>query len=442
MGFPDDKTSGPEVWRPFFAKTQPNVRAVQRHVMYLNDQQQHAHVIALLNAAIMEGQAQPWMYEVLAVTMGIAQSPKEEIERVALSVADFGNASYESMMYSGAYLTKFDRDAAALRMYRQAARMTPDRPEPYYFSLKLAAKTGDAADAIWAACGVLRNSWGVDRLRQQQQAEDLLAETERHLQKANQVDQLALLKEQAIEARRRDLQIQLKWNGTGDLDLSIQDPAGGVVSFTSRESAGGGYLLNDGYGPTPENCHEDFVCPKGFTGEYVITVKKASGKIVGDRGVLTIVTHAGSPLEKTETKSVSFAKVNEQVIRITLEEGRREQRRTAFFAAPLGVARDWERAAARVVRPARRGVDREARQVVAEMQESRQRGVVPAGGAVGGIGFSPVVRLIPEGANLAVQAVVSPDRRYVRIALSPTFNQIIDVAVFSFQGSGTTTTGR
>ena len=436
--------SGPEVWRPFFTKTQPNVRAVQRHVMYLNDQQQHAHVIALLNAAIIEGQAQPWMYEVLAVTMGIAEYPKEEIERVALSVADFGNASYESMMYSGAYLAKFDRDAAALRMYRQAARMTPDRPEPYYFGLKLAAKTGVADDAMWAACGVLRNSWGVDRLRQHEQAEDLLAETERQLQKTMQVEQLALLKEQAIEARHRDLQIQLKWNGTGDLDLSVQDPAGGVASFTSRESAGGGYLLNDGFGPSPENCHEDFVCPQGFTGEYVITVKKATGKIVGDRGVLTIVTHAGSPSEKTETKTVSFAKITEQVIHLTLDDGRREQRRTSYLAAPLGVARDWERAAAQVGRPARRVVDREARQVVAEMLESRQRGVVPAGGAFGGVGFAPVVSLIPEGASLAVQAVVSPDRRYVRMALSPSFTQIIDVAVFSFQGSnsGTTTNGR
>ena len=78
------------------------------------------------------------------------------------------------------------------------------------------------------------------------------------------------------------------------------------------------------------------------------------------------------------------------------------------------------------------------------MRQSRQQGIQQAGGAFGGIGFAPVVRIIPEGASLAVQAVVSPDRRYIRLALSPTFNQIIDVAVFSFQGgvSGNNQPGR
>lgn len=445
-GFPDIKTSGPEVWRPFFAKTKHPVRAVQRQVSYLTQEQQHEHVIALLNAAIIEGQAQPWMYEVLAVTMEMAKFPQAEVERVVLSIADFGNATYESMMYSGAYLSNFGREAAALRMYRQAARMSPDRPEPYLLSLKLAAKTEDAEDAIWAACGVLRNGWSVDHQRLHQQAEDLLTETRKKLQLARQDDQIAHLDEQATEARHRDLQVRLQWNGTGDLDLAVTDPAGGISSFEMRESAGGGTLLNDGFGPLPENCHEDFVCPLGFSGEYVLTVKKESGKIVGNRAILTIVTHAGSVSEKKVTQTIQFNETNQAVVRVTLAEGRREQRRTALLAIPQGVARDWERVASQVGRPTRRVVNREVRQAVAEMQQSRQQGVVTAGGggAFGGVGFAPGIQIIPEGTNLAVQAVISADRRYVRMALSPSFNQIIDVAVFSFQGSqsGTTTTGR
>ena len=443
-GFPEFETSGPEVWRPFFAQSTRPIRDVQRHVNYLAEHKQHAHLIALLNAAIIQGQAQPWMYEVLAVTMEAAKAPREEIERVVLSVADFGNATYDSMMYSGAYLSELGHPEAALRMYRQAARISPDRPEPYYLSLKLATQSGVADDAVWAACGVLRNSWGVDYRRQHEQAEDLLAETQKKLQTTQQVEPLHSLKQQATEARRRDLQVRLQWNGTGDLDLSVEDPAGGVASFETRDSAGGGSLLNDGFGPVPENCQEEFVCSMGFTGEYVLRVKKASGKIVGHRAVLTIITHAGSPSEKTVTKTITLDQSHEHVLRITLDEGRREQRRVAWGVVPLGVARDWERVASRTGRPLRRVVDREARQAVAEMQQSRQQGIPPAGGAFGGIGFAPVIRIIPEGASLAVQAVVSPDRRYVRLAISPTFNRIIDVAVFSFQGSasGTTAPGR
>jgi hypothetical protein len=42
-------------------------------------------------------------------------------------------------------------------------------------------------------------------------------------------------------------------------------------------------------------------------------------------------------------------------------------------------------------------------------------------------------------------AVVSPDRRYVRLSLAPTFTAITDVFTFSFAGSGNpnqTGTGR
>ena len=176
-------------------------------------------------------------------------------------------------------------------------------------------------------------------------------------------------------------------------------------------------------------------------------MKKVSGKIVGNRAILTIVTHAGSASEKKISKTIQFTETDQVVWEFTLEEGRREQRRSALLAVPQGVARDWERVASQAGRPTRRVVNREVRQAVAEMQQSRQQGIVPAGGggAFGGVGFAPGISIIPEGTNLAVQAVVSADRRYVRMALSPSFNQIIDVAVFSFQGSNsgtTTTTGR
>ncbi len=439
-GFPDDKKNQPDVWRSFFASNTPSVALVEQHATYLVDQKQHEHLIGYLNAAIIEGQSQPWMYEVLAVTMEIAKRPPEEVERVVLSMADFGNASYESMMYSGAYLSNLGRDAAALRMYRQAAQLSPERPEPYAVSMKLAARTGVPEDAVWVACGVLRYSWGSDFKQQHKQAENLLAEAEKQLRKSNDVEQLAQLEREADDARQVDLSVRLVWSGTGDLDLSVEDPSGGIATFETRDSVGGGSLLNDGTGSSPDNCYEEYVCHRGFAGEYVLKVTKAADKIVGNRAVLTVITHAGSSSEKKITKTVVLNGTNEFVLRIKLEEGRREQRRTAGFMAPKGVAQEWEHAAAQVGRPTRRVIDREARQAVAEMRRSRQQLSSPAGaiqqtgGTFGGVGLAPVVNLIPEGSSLAVQAVVSPDRRYVRMAISPAFSQIIDVAVFSFQG--------
>ncbi len=50
----------------------------------------------------------------------------------------------------------------------------------------------------------------------------------------------------------------------------------------------------------------------------------------------------------------------------------------------------------------------------------------------------PVIVVLSEGTLLTVQAVVSDDRRYVRLTLVPFFSQIGDVDTFTFEGSETT----
>jgi general secretion pathway protein D len=53
----------------------------------------------------------------------------------------------------------------------------------------------------------------------------------------------------------------------------------------------------------------------------------------------------------------------------------------------------------------------------------------------------PVIVVLNEGTSLGVQAVVSADRRFVRLTLVPFFSKIGDVQEFTFQGSVTTDSG-
>jgi general secretion pathway protein D len=53
----------------------------------------------------------------------------------------------------------------------------------------------------------------------------------------------------------------------------------------------------------------------------------------------------------------------------------------------------------------------------------------------------PVVTVLSEGTSLSVQAVVSQDRRFVRLTLVPFFSQIGDVDTFTFNGTTTSDTG-
>lgn len=55
--------------------------------------------------------------------------------------------------------------------------------------------------------------------------------------------------------------------------------------------------------------------------------------------------------------------------------------------------------------------------------------------------YQPVIVVLSEGTMMSVQAVVSADRRFVRLTLVPFFSQIGDVETFTFTGSVTTDTG-
>ena len=48
-------------------------------------------------------------------------------------------------------------------------------------------------------------------------------------------------------------------------------------------------------------------------------------------------------------------------------------------------------------------------------------------------GFAPVITTLPSGTQLNASAVVSPDRRYVRMNLQPFFSQVGPVQNFTFQ---------
>lgn len=54
------------------------------------------------------------------------------------------------------------------------------------------------------------------------------------------------------------------------------------------------------------------------------------------------------------------------------------------------------------------------------------------------VGQQPVIMVLPEGTNLTVQAVVSSDRRFVRLTVVPYFSTIEKVDTFKFTGSRTT----
>ena len=88
-------------------------------VYKLHRAKKYEHVIAAIEAALVSGQSQPWMYEVLALSMEVAGRSKEDVERVVLSGVDFAGADFQSMMFSGLCQ---DEDVAVVTACRAISR--------------------------------------------------------------------------------------------------------------------------------------------------------------------------------------------------------------------------------------------------------------------------------------------------------------------------------
>ncbi len=417
-----------DVWPRFFRENRPAPASVQRVVLQMHDEKEHAHVVSAIQSALINGQSQPWMYEVLALSMEITGAPKEDVERVVLSLSDFGGADFASMLYSAAYLVRLERYEAALRMYQQAGRIAPDRAEPYLLALPHARRTRSAEAVQWAAAGILRTAWTHDHQQRHREAENAALEAEQWLRTAGDAAGADALRAAVAAARRRDLVLRLTWNGKGDLDLIVEEPAGTVCSFENRDSPGGGVLVHDGYGPDPKDCYEEYVASLAMAGEYRLLVRHAWGEVVGRRALLTVIRDAGGPDESVATRAVVLDGP-EAVVQFVLPDGRRTQLKDVAATGDLREQFDPQRlAAARNPRLGGR-----ARAATRGFEDSRNRAIQRAGA----VGFQPIVTVIPEGNSLSAAAVVSADRRYVRMGVFPLFSDITNVFTFTFvSGAG------
>jgi hypothetical protein len=456
---PLDGSAGPpeKLWRDYFSHHQPPSSAIAELILQLQADKKYDQVIAAIEAALLAGQSQPWMYDVLALTMQLAGRPKADVERALMSRLDFAATDVPSTLFSAAYLARFGAKEQALKLYRQAADLEPTRPEAYVLGLRLARELKDYAAVQWTATGILQAAWNKDYEQLHREAEDAALDAERALRAAGKGSQADALRDAMAQARVRDLFVRLQWAGDGDLDLSVEEPLGTIASCQEPQSRGGGVHRHDGYGPDPKNCYEEYVCAFGVPGVYVVRVRRIDGSIVGNRAQLTIVRNQGAKNESTQT-FVLRLNGDRAAVRIPVPSGRR---RELLPDRPAANARTGllER-----LLPVLLGQSRPARLISwRALPAAIAPGVPVPGVAVPGIaapgvaapgvgnaasalqaaaaanpglavGYQPIIEEIPQGVTMTAAAVISNDLRYVRLAINPSFTTITDVFTFTFVG--------
>lgn len=418
-------------WRKYFRENHPTNEQVYQLVVRLREAKRDKEVVNVIEAAILNSQSQSWMYEVLAAAMQFTGRPQADIERVLLSAHDFTLADLTNMLLSAAFLTRYGMHDRALSLYRQASDLAPWRPEPYVMGLRLAREAKDPAAIEWAAVGILTQAWVRDHEALTQQAIGAVVEGEQLLEKAGNKERLKQFQQRIALAKQRDLVLKLTWNGDADLDLSVTEPLGTVCSRQKKYSRGGGVFVHDGIGPKPQNAYELYVCPVASPGEYVLTVHYLRGNVVAKQAKLTIIRHQGTKQEATTTQSVSIAG-EKNVLKLTLKSGRRTELGPELPAELTEFRRPF-RTRYQIASDVLQATD-VADTRGAQQEYLRRRDVLLQN--LGGLraAAQPVVQTVSEGVQLGAMAVVSPDRRYVRLSLNPTFTAITDVFTFTFAG--------
>ncbi len=375
----------------------------------------YGHAVELLRTAIREGKAKPWMYEALAMVLRLAGHPDREVEEALLSAADSISDSPLSLYRVAEQLAKFGHHRAALNLLRRAAALAPDVAQPYEKALVLALQLDDPDALEWAATNLLSRAWREDHFRLHRLAYAAVEEMVRKLERNGDLERATQLRMAVREADQRDLVIRVTWQGEADVDVRVLEPIGTECSIRNRRTAAGGVLVQDGMGQRPE---EIYICPRAFPGVYQVFCKKVWGNVLGNRVRIEVTRWQGTEAEQTE---VHYAIVDQQEpVLVKLPRGRRSELANVPHIQ-LEMDPHTGRWATHLVMPLAK-LDRFLKRYGGRYRGARHLYQVALGSA---IAYQPIPAPVFDGAGMAVSAVVSHDRRYVRIGISPFFTNVV-----------------
>lgn len=274
---------------------------------WLHRQKRFDDAVEGLQAAIRNGLAEPWMYDVLAIEMKLAGRPQKSIDRVLVSRIDFSAGNDAQLLVAASNLAAFDAYSESLGLCKELAKRNPHQPELWSTARRVADLSGQFDPRIWARVQTVRNVWepGYETLHRKMETElrDLLKEA----RKTNNAEAVSDITEALIDLRKQDLRIRIEWIGDGDLDLSVEEPNGQICSRRQKVTSNGGLLIKQDAAVTTSSKRqvEEYICVDAIAGRYKIQVSHVDGRVLLGRVQVSITKNAGTGDEVSSTKSLT-----------------------------------------------------------------------------------------------------------------------------------------
>ncbi|MBY0512633.1 MAG: hypothetical protein K2P78_01825, partial [Gemmataceae bacterium] len=290
---------------------------------FLIEMDEPMHAAEVLKAALRKGLAtDEWVQGALALALTESKGSPVEVERAALAAIDLNPTSAQAFLTAARAEADLNRHDYAFALCRRAAAVAPDRPEVYANALVYAEQAKEVrSDAVaWAADNLLKKDWPVDGIDYHAKARE---KVEAVLQKLEAAGVKAdALKRVQTEQTQRDLVVELVWQGTADLDMTVTEPSGGVCSATNKRTTGGGVLKADLLDQSADGDRSEvYTAASAFSGTYKVTVKQAYGRPVGGTATVKVTKFKGTAKEVVEVIDVPLT--GTKPVEIKLEGGSR-----------------------------------------------------------------------------------------------------------------------
>lgn len=296
--------------------------------------------------------AEVWMYDVLLAAIEINKGDPEEAKTLAGYAAHLARDSdnpndlfqVADILLLRNWLTPVGAPGYKANLgdiLERLEKMVPHRIEPMLMNMLLAERTGNPARMAEAADSILSLGWpGRDEgVRRELKARvDAMANK---LKADKRADEAKVLTDRYAEASVVDLVVRLKWQGTADLDLIVDEPLGATASYDHLRTVFGGSLISNGRGTKPESKSEEaYLCPRAFDGVYKIQVKAIYNspedpKAAVRTAELEVIQHQGSAQEVRKTYVIDLTREPIPAISAEVSGGRRTD--VLPFLAPQAV---------------------------------------------------------------------------------------------------------
>jgi hypothetical protein len=319
-----------KVWQDALVKGVTNPSLIIATADFLVLAQKFDHAVEFLKANLRLGIViEPWVYKSLALALRLSGGSTEDIERAEVSTADMEPRNGRGYLEAASALAQDEKYGLALGFCRQAALLEPGTPHAYEEALNYAELAREPKAMEWAAGNLLRHDWPVENKKLHDRALQKIDALSQVLDQQGRKDETERLRSALGRTGVRDLIVKLVWQGDADLDLHVLEPTGSMCSALHRQTIGGGVLMGD---LLIDMTSETYLAAEGFSGEYEIEIEKVWGQPLNNKAQLKIIRHQGTPEEHEELRTIELKSRISDRIKVKLEKGRRTE--TAYVAPP------------------------------------------------------------------------------------------------------------